>query len=57
MSGAVALSLVDAERLAAMALVRAGLAEPAARSTARALVAAERDGQKGHGLSRVSSFV
>lgn len=57
MSGAVALSLVDAERLAAMALVRAGLAEPAARSTARALVAAERDGQKGHGLSRVSSYV
>lgn len=57
MSGAVALSLSDAERLAAMALVRAGLAEPAARSTARALVAAERDGQKGHGLSRVSSYV
>ncbi|MFN3959000.1 MAG: Ldh family oxidoreductase [Parvularculaceae bacterium] len=57
MSGAVAISLSDAERLAARALMRAGLAESAARSTARALVAAECDGQKGHGLSRVSSYV
>lgn len=57
MSGAVSISLADAERLAAAALTRAGVAENAARSTARALVAAERDGQKGHGLSRVSSYV
>lgn len=57
MSGAVAISLSDAERLAARALLRAGVAESAARSTARALVAAERDGQKGHGLSRVPSYV
>lgn len=57
MSAAVALSLVDAERLAATALMRAGVSETAAHSTARALVAAERDGQKGHGLSRVSSYV
>lgn len=57
MSGTAALSLADAERLAAKALMRAGLAEAAAKATARALVAAERDGQKGHGLSRVSSYV
>jgi (2R)-3-sulfolactate dehydrogenase (NADP+) len=56
MSGAVFLSLADAERLAAAALQREGLNDAAARSTARALVAAERDGQKGHGLSRVSTY-
>lgn len=57
MSAAVALSLADAERLATRALMRVGVADAAAQSTARALVAAERDGQKGHGLSRVSSYV
>ncbi len=56
MSGAVSISLAEAERLTAAALMREGLAEAAARSTARALVAAERDGQKGHGLSRVASY-
>lgn len=57
MSGAVSISLAEAERLAAAALLREGLGSAAARSTARALVAAERDGQKGHGLSRVASYV
>ena len=34
-----------------------GVGHIAALATARALVAAERDGQRGHGLSRVSSYV
>ncbi len=57
MSAVVTVSLADAERFAAKALRRVGVGEAAALSTARALVAAERDGQKGHGLSRVSSYV
>lgn len=50
------LNLADAEALVSRALFRAGVHDAAAASTARALVAAERDGQKGHGLSRVSSY-
>ncbi|MCE4226117.1 Ldh family oxidoreductase [Methylobacterium sp. C25] len=50
------LSLNDAERLAAEALVRCGTSPGAAASVARALVAAEADGLKGHGLSRVPSY-
>lgn len=57
MSGAVSISLLEAERLAIAALLREEVGAAAARSTARALVAAERDGQKGHGLSRVSTYV
>ncbi|MDB5592524.1 Ldh family oxidoreductase [Enterovirga sp.] len=50
------LSLADAEDLVAAALIRANTADGNARSVARALVAAEADGLKGHGLSRVSSY-
>lgn len=57
MNGAVTLTTDEAEGLVEAAFRRAGVAMPAARSTARALVAAERDGQKGHGLSRVLSYV
>lgn len=51
------ISLADAQSLVARALTRAGVSSGAATATARALVAAERDGQKGHGLSRVASYV
>ena len=49
-------SVADLERLVARALERAGTAEAIAATVARALVAAEVDGQKGHGLSRVASY-
>ena len=49
-------SLGEAESLVSDALVRCGTAQPAAASVARALVAAEADGLKGHGLSRVPSY-
>jgi (2R)-3-sulfolactate dehydrogenase (NADP+) len=44
------------ERLAATAFERAGASARIARRVAQALVAAERDGQAGHGLSRVPSY-
>ena len=50
------LTLEAARRLSADALVRCGAAPPAADSTARALVGAEADGLKGHGLSRVAPY-
>lgn len=50
------LSLTEAEDLIAAALHRCATREDNARSVARALVAAEADGQKGHGFSRVPSY-
>jgi len=50
------LSLADAEALAFDALRANGTADLGARSTARALVAAEADGQAAHGLSRVPAY-
>jgi (2R)-3-sulfolactate dehydrogenase (NADP+) len=50
------LTLSEAETLAEEALIRCGTAETAARSVARALVGAEADGLKGHGLSRVAPY-
>ena len=50
------LSLTEARALAAGAFARCGASLHAADSTARALVAAEADGLKGHGLSRVPSY-
>jgi (2R)-3-sulfolactate dehydrogenase (NADP+) len=52
----VRLTLDEAERLAFDALRASGTLAPAAHATARALVAAEADGQAGHGLSRVPSY-
>lgn len=52
----VTLSLKDAEDLAIDILVAHDTAEANARSVARALVAAEADGQGGHGLSRLASY-
>lgn len=46
----------DAVDLVKRALIASGVAEDAASSTADALVAAEVDGQTGHGFSRVASY-
>jgi (2R)-3-sulfolactate dehydrogenase (NADP+) len=50
------LSLAAAEALAARALAAAGANPDMARLTAAALVAAEAEGQGGHGLSRVAMY-
>ncbi len=57
MTGAVTLTLIEAKTLVVRALVQAGASEANAAPTAAALVAAEADGQKGHGLSRVPTYV
>jgi (2R)-3-sulfolactate dehydrogenase (NADP+) len=50
------LTLAQAERLVAAALTRCRTSADNAACVARALVAAEADGLKGHGLSRVPSY-
>ena len=50
------LSIAEAEALVAEALVRCRTSERNALIVARALVAAEADGLKGHGLSRVATY-
>jgi (2R)-3-sulfolactate dehydrogenase (NADP+) len=50
------LTLAEAESLVARALMRSRTSEANAICVARALVAAEADGLKGHGLSRVPSY-
>ena len=50
------LPLAEAEGVVARILVANRTSEPNARSVARALVGAEVDGRKGHGLSRVGSY-
>ena len=56
MSEPVRLSLAEAEQFAFEALCASRTSPENARPTARALVAAEADGQGGHGLSRVPSY-
>lgn len=56
MDSFIRLTLADAEELAFAALRANGTSELGARSTARALVAAEADGQAAHGLSRVPAY-
>jgi (2R)-3-sulfolactate dehydrogenase (NADP+) len=56
MAEPVRLSLAEAEALACEALVTSRTSLANARATARALVAAEADGQGGHGLSRVPAY-
>ena len=51
------MSLQAATAWVAGAFARHGASEPNARSVARALVAAEADGLKGHGLSRVPTYL
>jgi (2R)-3-sulfolactate dehydrogenase (NADP+) len=50
------LSLPDLEALISAALVASNVSPANSASVARALAAAEADGQKGHGLSRVPSY-
>jgi (2R)-3-sulfolactate dehydrogenase (NADP+) len=50
------LTLSEAEEFCASALEASRTSAINARSTARALVAAEADGQRGHGLARVPSY-
>jgi len=56
MGDTVRISLAEAEALATTALVASRTSPDNARPTARALVAAEADGQAGHGLSRVAPY-
>ncbi len=50
------LSIAEATTISRTALIKAGALEVNGDLTARALVRAEIDGQKGHGLSRVPSY-
>ncbi len=50
------LSIAEATTISRKALIKAGALEVNGDLTARALVRAEIDGQKGHGLSRVPSY-
>jgi (2R)-3-sulfolactate dehydrogenase (NADP+) len=50
------ITLAEADRLARAALAAAGTSAENAQDVARALVAAEADGQAGHGLSRVPAY-
>lgn len=50
------IDFAEAERLAIRALESAGASSLQAAATGRALAAAERDGQSGHGLSRVAPY-
>ena len=50
------ISLIDAQALIDAALRGAGVAPDAAASVARALVAAEAEGQVGHGFSRLADY-
>ena len=52
----IVLSLTEAEQLVRRALIASRVSEDNARSTAKALIAAEADGQSGHGLVRVPSY-
>src|SRR5512140_955911 len=51
------LTLVQAEGLVVRTLTRCRTSIDNARSVARALVAAEADGLKGHGLSRIPTYL
>src|SRR6202795_4436523 len=50
------LTIAEAEDLVARTLARCRTGSDNARCVARALIAAEADGLKGHGLSRVPSY-
>ena len=56
MGAEVTLALDEARRLVAAVCERAGAAPETAASVAAALVLAEADGQRGHGLSRVTAY-
>ena len=52
----ITISIAEAVELCCTALRKSGTSEDNARITAQALVRAESDGQKGHGLARVPSY-
>ncbi|MEM9168374.1 MAG: Ldh family oxidoreductase [Pseudomonadota bacterium] len=54
--GAITLTLDEASDLGVRAFTRAGASPANARAAAAALVAAQADGQAGHGLSRIPSY-
>lgn len=56
MTHPVRLTLAEAEDLCVRALLASKVSEENARPTAKALAAAEADGQNGHGLSRIPSY-
>jgi len=56
MAGTVNLSLAEARQLAEAALRASGCSRVSAIATARAIVAAEADGQSGHGLVRIPYY-
>lgn len=56
MTNSVCLSIEEAQDLAVRALMAGNTSQSNASSTATALVNAEADGQKGHGLSRIPSY-
>ena len=51
------ISVAEAEKLLFSAFVSAGVEDTAAQSTAKALAAAEAEGQVGHGFSRLDDYV
>ncbi|MEM1374612.1 MAG: Ldh family oxidoreductase [Pseudomonadota bacterium] len=57
MTDTVSITLADAEDMLIAVFAAAGVSPVAARSTATALVAAEAEGQGGHGFSRVADYV
>ena len=57
MSDVVQISLSDALSIVTKALQNAGVSESVAASVAQGLVAAEAEGQVGHGLTRLSDYV
>lgn len=56
-AGKESISLSDAEALLYRALATNGVRDESARSVAKALVAAEAEGQAGHGFSRLADYV
>lgn len=52
----IALAITDLEQLAVGALTAAGISQPSAVATARALVAADTDGLASHGVARVPFY-
>lgn len=52
----ITISADEAQEICAKALARAGTKESTAETVAKALIRAEKDGQKGHGISRVLSY-
>ncbi|MFK7793052.1 MAG: Ldh family oxidoreductase [Devosiaceae bacterium] len=57
MSDTVRISLDDGQSLVNRAFVANGVPEATAQSVARALIAAEAEGQSGHGFSRIDDYV